>query len=108
MHPFSLRLSADSEARIITLTYQRAYPRGRIPGLNTHPPPAQKISTLNLKGFFCNKKKHKVNYENNNESLIVSQSSYVKSQLDLVSLGGGGVGRGKPKTWKTLRLEGSG
>ena len=36
---------------------------------------------------------------------IVSQSSYFKSRLDLVTLGGieGGL-----KSWKTLRVEGSG
>jgi len=37
---------------------------------------------------------------------IVSQSSYFKSRPDLVTLGG--VGRGNPKSWKTLRVEGSG
>ena len=37
----------------------------------------------------------------------MSQSSYFKSRSDLVALGGG-VGRGKPKTWKTLKVEGSG
>ena len=37
---------------------------------------------------------------------IVSQSSYFKSQPGLMTLGG--VGGGKPKTWKTLRVEGSG
>ena len=38
---------------------------------------------------------------------IVSQSSYFKSRLDLVTLGGG-VGKGSLKSWKTLRVEGLG
>ena len=37
----------------------------------------------------------------------MSQSSYFKSRLNLVTWGVG-VGKGKPKTWKTLRVEGSG
>ena len=37
----------------------------------------------------------------------MSQSSYYKSRTDLVTLVGGWGGRGKPKTWKTLRVEGS-
>ena len=37
----------------------------------------------------------------------MSQSSYFKSRPDLVTLGRGSW-RGKPKTWKTLRVEGSG
>ena len=36
---------------------------------------------------------------------IVSQSSYFKSQLDLVTLG---ELRGDLKSWKMLRVEGSG
>ena len=38
---------------------------------------------------------------------IVSQSSYFKSQPDLMTMGGV-RGGGEPKTWKTLRVEGSG
>ena len=37
---------------------------------------------------------------------IVSQSSYFKSRPDLMTLGG--VGGGNLKSWKTLRVEGSG
>ena len=37
---------------------------------------------------------------------IVSQSSYFKSRLDPVTLGR--VGVGNLKSWKTLRVEGSG
>ena len=36
----------------------------------------------------------------------MSQSSNFKSRPDLVTLGG--VGRGKPKTWKTLKSGGIG
>ena len=39
---------------------------------------------------------------------IVSQSSYFKSRPDLVTLGGGELGGGNLKSWKTLRVEGSG
>ena len=38
---------------------------------------------------------------------IVSQSSYFKSRPDLMTLGGVGGG-GNLKSWKTLRVEGSG
>ena len=38
----------------------------------------------------------------------MSQSCYLKSWLDLVTFGGGGLGGGNLKSWKTLRLEGSG
>ena len=38
---------------------------------------------------------------------IVSQSSYVKSRPDLATLEGK-FGRGNLKSWKTLRVEGSG
>ena len=41
-----------------------------------------------------------------NRNDIVSQSFYFKSRPDLMTLGG--VERGKPKSWKTLRVEGSG
>ena len=37
---------------------------------------------------------------------IVSQSTYFKSRPDLLKLGGGGWGG--LKSWKTLRMEGSG
>ena len=37
----------------------------------------------------------------------MSQSSYFKSPTGSGDIEGG-VGRGKPKTWKTLRVEGSG
>ena len=37
---------------------------------------------------------------------IVSQSSYFKSRPDLMTLGG--VGGGNLKSWKILRVEGSG
>ena len=37
---------------------------------------------------------------------IVSQSSYCKSRPDLMTLEG--VGGGNLKSWKTLRVEGSG
>ena len=38
---------------------------------------------------------------------LVSQSSYLKSRPDLLTLGGG-VGGGNRKSWKTLRVEKSG
>ena len=40
---------------------------------------------------------------------IVSQRCYFKSRLDLVTLGGGvELGVGNLKSWKTVRVEGSG
>ena len=39
---------------------------------------------------------------------IVSQSSHFKSRPDLMTLGGVGGGGGNLKSWKTLRVEGSG
>ena len=39
----------------------------------------------------------------------MSQNSDFESRPDLVTLGGGGeLGGGNPKSWKTLRVEGSG